>query len=73
MNESDRKIEFSMRKQKALMTAPLAGYVSEQAREIIQRLENMGFDPDLAFAYTELGLAEEDFYSLPPLNQEETE
>lgn len=67
-----KKIEFSMRKQKALITGPLSGYVSTEARAIISRLEKMGFDPDLAFKFVESGIPEERFYDLPPLNDPET-
>lgn len=72
-NVSDKKIEFAMRKQRALLTAPLSGYVSAEARAIIDRLIGMGFDPDLAFSFVESGLTEEEFYDLPPLNATETD
>ena len=57
--------EFFLKKQQKLMTGPLRGYVSEEARKVIKRLEQVGFDPDLAFAIAESGIPEMEFYEFP--------
>lgn len=62
---SDEKIKFFIKKEKASLTAPLRGYVSAEAREVIKRLEKVGFDPDLAYEMAASSMPERDFFDLP--------
>jgi hypothetical protein len=59
------KIERFLLKQKYLITGPIRGYLTDEAREVIARLEKAGFDPDLAFAFAEGAIPEDEFYHFP--------
>lgn len=65
------KEEFFIKKSKAFLTAPLRGYVSPAGREAIKRLEQVGFDSDLAFEIAASSIPEEEFYTFPEDEEDE--
>lgn len=56
-----------------MLTSPIRGYVSKDGQALIKRLEQVGFDPDLAFEMAASSMSEEDFYDLREDIEEEDE
>lgn len=48
-----------------MLTASMRFYVSKDGRALIKRLEQVGFDPDLAFEMASSSMSEEQFYDIP--------
>lgn len=57
-------INWKLRKDRISLTGPIRGYVSAEGREAIRRLEQVGFDSDLAFEMVASFMPEQEFYDL---------